>query len=181
MDNCAEVIPEKSAPLKHTAFQILREGGLSILEAGKALEYKGNTPYAIEHKIKKASLVTPELFDIAVKGIKTLAQGKKLGRCAPTPPSVALAACKEIADRADPKITKSQNLNVNVDLSPVDLSMYANEPPPEHSIVVEPVKAATVEPSAKTDERGSKVRKPRMWPEGKRKDIPAPETPGGGA
>jgi hypothetical protein len=117
--NCAELSP------KEKAFDYLRGTGETVKSAAEAIGRSKSTGTLIAKKVKVLSLSAPSTVNSAVRTIKNLASGKaaRPGQDAP-PPSVTLAAAKEITDRAEPKVTMNQNLNINVDISPVDLSKY---------------------------------------------------------
>ena len=117
--NCAELKPSEKA------FNYLRETGETIKDAAETIGKSKSTGQRIANKTKVLQLSAPSTINSAVRTIKNMAAGRpaRSGQDAP-PPSVTLAAAKEITDRAEPKVNLNQNLNLNVSISPVDLSKY---------------------------------------------------------
>ncbi len=108
---------------KETAFDYLRGTGETVKTAAEAIGRSKSTGTLIEKKVKVLSLTAPSAVNSAVRTIKRFAKGQAVNGLEP-PPSVTLAAAKEITDRAEPKVNLNQNMNINVDISPVDLSKY---------------------------------------------------------
>ena len=107
------------------AFNGAREAGASVEKAAKAIGRSRSTGDRIVKRVRQATLTAPSAVNAAARTIKNFAKGQaaRPGQDAP-PPSVTLAAAKEITDRAEPKVNMNQNLNLNVSISPVDLSKY---------------------------------------------------------
>ena len=111
--------------LEEIAFNGVRETGASVETAAKTIGRSYSTGKRMESRRKVLSLTEPRAVNSAVRTIKKLAAGKAVTKDGlEPPPSVTLAAAKEITDRAEPKVTMNQNLNLNVPISPVDLSKY---------------------------------------------------------
>jgi len=111
-------------PEKQLAFALLRQQGVSIKDAAKALDYKRSTAYTYESRIKKLDLTAPKMVKKAHNAINKLVQGKAFGDIDYVKDSTALKAAEVILDRAQPKVTRTENLNLNATISPVDLSRY---------------------------------------------------------
>lgn len=82
--------------------------------------------YKLEKKYKQWSLTQPNKVKKASTIYDRALAGKPLTRNSDEKPSNSqvLAVAKEILDRQYPKVTVNQNLNINADLSPVDLEKY---------------------------------------------------------
>lgn len=94
----------------------------------------------LREQVRKYSLQTPQMQRLARDAVKDALQGKEmrydavkiLGNGAKVPyeevivPSYTnkLAAAAMVQDRVDPVVRRSENINVNVDCCPVDLSRY---------------------------------------------------------
>lgn len=93
-------------------------------------------------KVSKYSLSRPALQKLASKAVqdtlqgkvveidavKILANGQKVPYTEKIVPSYTnkLAAAAMVADRTEPIVRQNMNMNVNVDIAPVDLSRYRN-------------------------------------------------------
>ena len=82
----------------------------------------------IMQKYREYSLTTPDIVRHASKVYENALKGKKLTRNSDEKPSNnhVLQVAKEVMDRQHPKVTLNQNINVNVELSPIDLEVYRN-------------------------------------------------------
>lgn len=144
-------------PLKRKALAILTDNGLTTAEAGKALEYKGKSVYDSKTRLNKHNLSNRKLGSLAFKAVKETLKMKPLKTnefkicpaCKNDMEKVLscpickgngilrteifpshgnrLEASKMYYDRADPAVSINHNLNVNVDISPVDMSKYRNK------------------------------------------------------
>jgi hypothetical protein len=111
-----------------------------ILANGKAPSRATLTDF--KRKVSKFSLQAPGMVKLAHQAVKDVLDGKEARYDAvkvfsngkkvkyqevmiPTHTN-RLAAAAMIYDRTDPLVRRSENLNVNVDCSPVDLSKYRN-------------------------------------------------------
>ena len=81
----------------------------------------------IQQKYKQHSLTHPKRIKKAAKAYDNVLSGKPVYKDGDKPNiNQVLTVAKEILDRAEPKIVKSENLSVSIDLSPVDLNKYRN-------------------------------------------------------
>jgi hypothetical protein len=67
-----------SLPIKRKALAILTENGMTTAEAGKALEYKGNSVYDAKFQLNKYALSNKKLGSLAFKAIKETMKMKPL-------------------------------------------------------------------------------------------------------
>lgn len=108
-------------PEKQQAYALLRENGLDIKTAGKALGVVPQTAYNMEHKVKNLIKDDSKLVSLARRNLKKLASGKVYGEIKQVKDSTSLAAVSAILDRADPIIkhveTKSISFNVEFDIN----------------------------------------------------------------
>jgi len=116
--------------------------GMRTTEIAKILKIRDTSVSRIKQVNRITPLTHPTLVKRAVKTVRLLVAGKPVGKHKvdilrdgkvetvvvsndlPTP-SVSLSAAREILDRAEPKITKSETLNVDLSHDIVDLSAYA--------------------------------------------------------
>jgi hypothetical protein len=122
------------------------EAGIEPREALKMTNFKDKVSATAVHnlklKVKEHSLTEPSMvkaMSAQVKRIlkarareeahtKVTAQGEIINytdNIYPTDSNI-LAACAMVADRVEPIIHQNVNLNLNADLSPIDLSKYAS-------------------------------------------------------
>jgi len=111
-------------PDKQLAYALLRQQGAKPREAEKALGYKYNSGNHIEKKLKKLGIASPKRLKRAESSLDKLLRGKAFGDIDKINASTVMAAVNAVIDRADPKVTRTENLNFNADTSPVDLSRY---------------------------------------------------------
>jgi len=76
---------------------------------------------------KKYDLTNNTLVSKANRTIKKLVDGKGFGTIKNVKDSTALAAAGMIYDRVQPVVKQNLNLNVNTDITPVDLRKYMPE------------------------------------------------------
>jgi hypothetical protein len=124
----------------------LVDAGLSPREALQATNFKRVVSSAgvaqFKQKYQKHSLASPDMAKAMSAQIRRILKGRareeahqkvtSAGQVVdytdnvyPTDSNI-LAACAMVADRVEPIIHQVANLNVNLDLSPVDLSVYDN-------------------------------------------------------
>ena len=115
--NCAELTREEKA------FGLMRETGETIKDSAKTVGRSRSTGQRMEKKVKQLTLAAPSSVNTAIRSLKKIAAGKAVNGVEPNAQTI-VAACKEFTDRAEPKVTMNQNLNLNVSISPVDLSKY---------------------------------------------------------
>lgn len=111
-------------PPKQAALALLCENGVSTAEAGKILGYKGTTAFTVKTKINKLSLTNGKMVKSASKVIKNILDGNTWGSVKEIKDSTTLQAAQMVYDRFEPKVTRNENLNVNVDLNPIDLTSF---------------------------------------------------------
>ena len=143
--NMAQMIQDdevsiSSLPPKQAAFALLKENGLTNPEAAKILGYSNGTARVISSKINKLSLKHPKMVKSAARIIKDVLDLKpievertavtKSGQVIDYTDNIypthtnALTAAAMVYDRVEPAIRQTANLNVNCDISPVDLSQF---------------------------------------------------------
>jgi hypothetical protein len=121
----AETITDISQlPPKQAAFAILRENGMKTQDAAKVIGYKPFSAYNVESKLKRLKLSEPKIVKDAHKVIKNILQGKTWGDVTQIKDSSALMAANMVYDRFDPKVTQNLNINLNADISPIDLEQW---------------------------------------------------------
>lgn len=114
----------EKATNKQIAYGLLRKNGLSVKNAAESVGYNPKYAYTIDKKVGKYDLTDSKLVSQAHKVVKNIMKGKTWGSIETIKDSTALAAAESILDRHQPKVKQSMNLNVNADISPVDLSKY---------------------------------------------------------
>lgn len=125
-----EVIEDKPVldiselPPKQAAYALLRENGLKTEEAAKALDYKTSSAYQLNTKLNKYTLKSNKMQKLASNVIKNCMAGKTWGTIDKIKDSTAMMAAQMVYDRVEPAIKQTANLNVNVDITPFDLSKY---------------------------------------------------------
>jgi len=77
----------------------------------------------LEKTVEKWSLKHPDSLRSASKTIQSFAKGHDVNGVKPKD-STVLAAAQRIVDATDPVVKRSENLNVNVEMHPVDLEKY---------------------------------------------------------
>lgn len=121
-----EVIAEQAekATDKQMAYGLLRKNGLPVKKAAELIGYNPKYAYQIDKKVGKYDLTDSKLVSQAHKVVKNIMKGKAWGDIETIKDSTALAAAESILDRHQPKVKQSLNLNINADISPIDLSKY---------------------------------------------------------
>ena len=119
------------------------EAVCTLINAGKEPEeaykmiYPEKSPLsrANKHELKRKAnalaLQDPKRVQAAQKALDSILKGKKVGDVKSIQTSDIMAAIKMIADRVDPVINQSFNVNAHVEISPVDLSSYLNKEQPD--------------------------------------------------
>jgi hypothetical protein len=143
MDKSDAIMPEtdENPPNQERFYSKLKEAANLVINPGvdpkAALTLtKGKIPAdatlsRFKSKLEKYSLTRPAMVKLAHNAIRetlqmkpvTLQDGKEL---IPSHTN-RLAAAQMIADRIEPIIRVNQNMNINVDLDPVDMSKYGNK------------------------------------------------------
>jgi hypothetical protein len=97
------------------------------------------TKYKLEKKYQRYSLLSPNMRKMAHNAIKDCLsdapiiqkrkdkQGNEIIEEIPPTWTNKIAAASMVYDRAEPVVRQNANLNVNVDVHPVDLSLYLNQ------------------------------------------------------
>ena len=105
------------------------EQGLTAEQARKLVKPEQNVTaqanWKLEQMFKEFSLTHPDrvqkaasVYDKALSGKPLYPKGEKPSN------SQVLQVAKEILDRQYPKVSVSQNLNINSNLAPIDLEKY---------------------------------------------------------
>lgn len=137
--------PGKLGAKTEKAIELCLTTGITPKDAYTLANGKPPTPPTatrLKHLVEKYSLQRPMMQKLANQAIKDTLEGKEarydavkvFSNGAKVPyqevivPSYTnkLAAAAMIYDRIDPLVRRSENLNVNVDCSPVDLAKYRN-------------------------------------------------------
>jgi hypothetical protein len=113
-------------PPKQAAYVLLRENGLSTEKAAKALDYQKSSAYQLNTKLNKYGLTNKKMVKSASQVVKNVLAGQPWGSVDKIKDSTALTAAQMVFDRVEPAVKQSMNMNVNMDISPVDLSKYRN-------------------------------------------------------
>jgi hypothetical protein len=114
-------------PPKQAAYALLRENGLKTSEAANILDYKQSSAYQLNAKLNKYSLTSKKMTTLASTVVKNCMTGTAFGTVDKIKDSTALQAASMVYDRVEPAVKQTANLNVNVDISPVDLSKFKHE------------------------------------------------------
>ncbi len=112
----------------HKLFATVRGAGVSVPDAAKGLGISREHGYRLDRKLSQESiLVNPKMLSLGRRVAKTVysrflsADDPQHNRLAPQ--AVALVVRQE--DAINPKLVRSQSLNVNVDLGMVDYDRFA--------------------------------------------------------
>ncbi|MFA5340559.1 MAG: hypothetical protein WC332_02165 [Clostridia bacterium] len=127
----------KLAPKTIQAMQYV-DAGLTPRQALQAVNLKSNiSNQAISKfnaKYKKYSLTTPKMQKLASKALQDCLSDKPInGEILPSYTN-KIAAASMVYDRIEPVIR--QNLNINVDVHPVDLSRWSNRISVDNSQII---------------------------------------------
>lgn len=125
----SEIEIEKVTDRTKKVFQYM-EMGLSTKEAYQLVKPGKDITRQHEHRLQKMfekySLSSPKFAKLANKAIEDTLAMREISGQKPTV-SNRLAAASMVLDRIDPIINKNMNVNVNMDVSPVDLTKYRQE------------------------------------------------------
>ena len=83
--------------------------------------------HELKRKANALALSDPIRVQKAQKALDKILAGKIVGDAKTINTSDIIAAVRMIADRVDPVINQSMNINARVEISPVDLSGYLNK------------------------------------------------------
>jgi hypothetical protein len=123
-ENITESPPEQiTLTPKQEGLVLLQEAGLSIPESARVLGIAKDYAYHIN---KKLSLSNKKMVVLAQRTVKNVMSGTPWGSVDKIKDSTALAAAQMVYDRVQPAIRQNVNLNINADISPVDLGKYAS-------------------------------------------------------
>ena len=117
--------PTKTLSEKQQAYKILREQGIKPSIAAKSVGYDPSYGCTLDKRLKKFNIKgNAKLLKSANSALKHLVNGERFGDIKEIKDSTVLAAAKEIYDRHEPVIKQSVSVNLNADISPIDLSKY---------------------------------------------------------
>lgn len=96
----------------------------AVVKPGRNLSRSGMNN--IKSKWLQYSLTQPRNVQRASKVYDNALLGKPLTKNSEGKPTdtIVMQVAKEVMDRQHPKVTINQNLNVNIDLAPIDLDSY---------------------------------------------------------
>lgn len=123
-DSAIALIDLADLPPKQAAFAILKENGMKTQEAANVLGYKPFSAYNVNAKLNKLKLNNPKIVKDAHNVVKNILKGEAWGCIDKIKDSSALMAASMVYDRFDPAVKQTANLNMNVDISPVDLDRW---------------------------------------------------------
>ena len=103
-------------PEKQQAYALLRDSGLEIQKAGKALSLTKQGAYNMEAKVKNLIKDDSKLVSLARRNLKKIAQAKTFGEMTSIKDSTVLAANTAILDRADPIIKHVETRSITFDV-----------------------------------------------------------------
>ena len=111
---------------------LLRHEGMTHDNASKALDITSQSGWNLAGRIRRKTgvkvrslgLSDSKYVKAAHRAVHKLARGKVVGDMETVTGPTVMAAVNTILDRAEPVIRKQMNLNVKVDVSPVDLDKY---------------------------------------------------------
>lgn len=132
----------KIANKKQAAFITLRRQGLTVADASEVVGYNLSYAYKVDKKSESFTINTPAMRKRALKAITETLDMKPVDReiynsktgeiiTVKERPTITnrLQAAGMVVDRSEPIIRRNENLNVNADISPVDLSAYLRPKP----------------------------------------------------
>lgn len=109
-------------PPQHEGYIALRQQGYNPSQAAVSVGYDRSHSNRIEKKYNKYLISgNNKLLKLAHTNVKNM-----LAEDSQTKDSSRVALVNMIYDRHDPVIRQSVNLNINADISPVDLDKYRN-------------------------------------------------------
>lgn len=122
--------PHALAKKTREAMKLVHEHGLEpknalMLVTGNPKPHR-NTVTKFAEKCAKWSIERPAVQKIAHNTLAAFAAGKEVNGVIPKASDVK-AAAERIIDQVTPIVRRTENLNVNVDICPVDLSKYRKD------------------------------------------------------
>lgn len=113
---------------KQTAYKILRDEGQPVKDAAKALGYTKGHAYDLERKFRKYSIIGNEkLLRQASKSLNHLIKGEAFGDLKDVKCSTVMSAINQVYDRYEPIVKQTFNVNAELSIAPVDLSVYRTD------------------------------------------------------
>jgi hypothetical protein len=112
----------------------LVSNGISIEKAYKLVKPERELTRKVKHdiseKVAQYSVLNPKRVKKASSVIDKILNGQTLDKDGLIKPksSDVVRIIEMIVDRNEPKVTINQNMNMNIDLSPVDLERYRAKP-----------------------------------------------------
>jgi hypothetical protein len=125
----SEITPKEPKMLQKTKDAIaMVNAGISPANALKAVNFKRKISHQaiaeLKQKVNKCSLSQPNIVKLAHNAIKDCLNNRPInGEIYPTHTN-KLAAATMVYDRIEPVVR--QNLNINIDVHPVDLTAWSN-------------------------------------------------------
>lgn len=128
-NNSATIIkPSLTLTEKQTAYKILRDEGQPVKDAAKALGYTKGHAYDLERKFRKYAITGNEkLLRQASKSLNHLVKGEAFGDLKDVKCSTVMAAINQVYDRYEPIVKQTFNVNAELSIAPVDLSIYRTD------------------------------------------------------
>lgn len=118
-----EIIPTNKP--QHEGYVTLRQQGVNQCAAAEMVGYNKSYSPRLEKKYTKYLISgDTKLLRLAKSAVKNIVQGQPFGAIDKVKDSTALQAAQMVYDRNDPVVKINQNLNINCDISPVDLEAY---------------------------------------------------------
>jgi transposase len=114
-------------PKRQAALVLLTDNGLRNKDAAKIVGYKESSANQTLSKLRKYTFTgNKKAQKTAFKTINSLAAGQipKDSQIEEVKDSTAFNASKYISEHNDPVVNMSKNLNINIDLDPVDMEKY---------------------------------------------------------
>ena len=124
-EDLEEIIQSKEIKPRHKLFAQVRANGATIPEAARVIGVCREQGYRIEKGLAQGSiLVNPKMLRLGAKSAKTIFTRFLEGTNRLAPQVTALVIRQE--DSINPKLIRSQSLNVNLDISAVDYSSFVD-------------------------------------------------------
>jgi hypothetical protein len=113
-----EILPP--LPPQHEGYMILRQQGINKSNAAEMVGYSRPYSQHLDQKFNKYLISgNTKLLKLAHTNVKNM-----LSEDAPTKDSSRVALVNMIYDRHDPVIRHNQNVNLNVDCTPIDVDRW---------------------------------------------------------
>jgi hypothetical protein len=116
------LLPLSELPPKQQILAILKENGVSIVDAAKALDLNYNYACGISSKVSKYDLADSKYVKAAAAAHKKIMRGKAWGDVKDIKASDVNRCIDRVFDRAQPVVR--HNVNVNATVIKVDLSKH---------------------------------------------------------